>query len=147
MNLLINLNTNNSDLFTFLLKNCIKSERKGKNLKIAFFCFLVLFLCYYYQNHSSATSTTRKLGPIQTLSLLSTAVLMFLDTADMPTQTISLSHDAKQGVGGNPSVTEYIKLAVQQLLQNACQQVKQNKIISSLIYKQRILSTTTGKAF
>lgn len=64
MNLLINLNTNNSDLFTFLLKNCIKSERKGKNLKIAFFCFLVLFLCYYYQNHSSATSTTRKLGPI-----------------------------------------------------------------------------------
>lgn len=32
MNLLINLNTNNSDIPTFLLKNCIKSERKGNNI-------------------------------------------------------------------------------------------------------------------
>lgn len=31
---------------------------------------------------------------------------MFLDTADMPTQTISLSHDAKEEDGGNQSVTQ-----------------------------------------
>lgn len=31
---------------------------------------------------------------------------MFLDTADMTTQTISLSHNAKEKNGGNQSVTQ-----------------------------------------
>lgn len=33
---------------------------------------------------------------------------MFLDTADMPTQTISLSHNAKEEDGGNQAVTQRI---------------------------------------
>lgn len=82
------------------------------------------------------------------MSLLSTAVLMFLDTADMPTQTISLSDDAKEEDGGNQSVTEstlswqyssYYKMHVS----------KSGRIKNNFSFDLKVEDTVTitGKAF
>lgn len=131
MNLLIN--TNNSDIPTLLLKNSIKNERKGNNnLKITL-CFLELFLSYYYQNYSFAASTNRKLGPADFVPTQYSCP--HFPRYRRYTHPDNIPVSRCYGGRWRKSIcnTEYIKLAIQQLLQNACLASQEQKIISFLI--------------